>query len=623
MEVPLQGAQKASRGVAGRCGGARRAAFAALALAILWPASAAAETRVALVIGNASYKMTRLKNPRSDAGLMARTLSAVGFDVMTLMDATASDMRTAIVEFGRRLGAPDTVALFYYAGHGVQAGGDNYLIPLGQDITSNADVAAKAVGLRDVFKIMERSQARLNIVILDACRDNPFAASSGDMAPAGLAPVVAPGGTIIGYATAPGQVAFDGDGVNSPYTDALAASIPTAGATLEEVFRAARRRVLTITANKQTPWEHSSLISEFYFKPKMSDAEPNSRGASEPANDARLAEIADWDLIKSSHDPDVFKAHLSKYPDGLFAELANVKIGKLTAMHASTPWNWIMTGGGMGDAANTDAINAYEQGVKLDAAAATAEQRAAAVKLYAEAAGQGLAAAQYSLGRAYDHGRGVEKDSAEAVRWYARAADQNHPAAMAALATMYEFGEGAPLNLAEALRLYRLAADAGDASGLAGLGYLYAEGKGVKRDAIEARRLYQMAAEKGAPRAMFNLALMLLKAQGGTQDLAGAVKLLQSAADKGHAGGLQELAYLYDEGRGVARNPKLAAQYLLQAVKAAKPDGRSIVPMARGWSFATRREVQRQLAARGLYRGILHGFLNSATRQAMIASADQ
>lgn len=589
----------------------------AVFLAAVTPA--AAETRIALVIGNANYTANTLKNPRRDAGLMSRTLASVGFDVMTLMDASAAQMRTAITEFGRRLKAPGTVALFYFAGHGVQAAGENFLIPRELDAGSMADVVEKGVALSDIFKTMERTDPRLNIVLLDACRDNPFAAAPGYRATDGLAPVVAPGGTIIGYATAPGNVAFDGNGENSPYTEALAAVIPTAGATLEEVFRAARRRVLTITLNKQLPWEHSSLVTEFYFK---SAPEPIVTGAlPDSPPDARLAEIADWDRIKASHDPQVFVAHVQKYPGGLFAELAGVKISRLNAMRAATPWTWIMSGGGMGDASSAGALTAFEEAVKRDSAAQTSADRAEAARLYAQAAEEGLAAAQFSLGRAYDKGRGVERNVDEAARWYKRAADQSHAGAMSALATLYEFGQGVPQNMVEALRLYRLSADAGDVYGLTGLAFLYAEGKGVGRDAEEARRLYSLAVEKGHPRAMFNMALMLLRGQGGAKDTGRAVKLLETAADRGHAAATLELAYLYDEGRGVRKDSKKAAERFLTAVRAKKPAADSLDELMRGWSYTTRREIQRLLKSRGHYEGLAHGFFNAATRKALIASA--
>ena len=594
----------------------------AFLIVVVVQTAAIAEPRVALVVGNAHYASNPLRNPRHDAELMARTLASVGFEVISVFDGGAADMRNAVTAFGRRLQTPDAVALFYYAGHGVQADGENYLIPVGADIKSMNEVALNALSLSDVLKSMARSQARMNIVVLDACRDNPFATSRG-LSSGGLAPVVAPSGTIIGYATAPGEVARDGDGENSPYSAALASAIPQSGLTLEDVFRTARRRVLEVTGGRQTPWEHSSLVGEFYFKPKISEPETSSRRIGiDPLSEAKLSELDAWEKIKSSLDPQAFKDHIAHFPDGLFAELAAVKAVKLEAMRAQTPWSWIMTGGVDRDGVSVEAAGLYEKAVKLEAQSISKTDLGQAAQLYGQAAAQGLPAAMFAYARAFDKGRGVSRDLKEAARWYGLAADKDHPAAMAALGTMYEFGEGTRLDLVEALRLYRLSSDAGDPSGQTSLGYLFAQGKGVARNAAEARRLYQLAGAKGHARALFNLALMDMRGEGGPSNLANAVKLLQTASDKGHAGAALELANLYDEGRGVARDSKRAAAQILAALRYANKDGRHIEIVAHSWSFATRRQLQRELAQKGLYKGFAHGFFNDETRRAL-ADAEQ
>jgi uncharacterized caspase-like protein len=211
-----------------------------------------AETRVALVIGNANYAEGPLANPGNDAALIARTLRSVGFEVSTVTDGGLEVMKRAILDFGRRLAGADTVGLFYYAGHGVQLEGENYLIPVGVEINAVEEVPLAAVSLTNLLKTMARSESRLNIVILDACRDNPFPAASRSLA-RGLAPTSAPSGTLIAYATAPGEVALDGAGPNSPYTAALAAEVPLEGSPIEDVFRRTRRKVLEVTAKRQTP----------------------------------------------------------------------------------------------------------------------------------------------------------------------------------------------------------------------------------------------------------------------------------------------------------------------------------------------------------------------------------
>lgn len=580
-----------------------------------------AGTRVALVIGNSSYTSNRLKNPRNDAGLMAKTLAATGFEVMTVMDATAGDMRSAISRFGSRLQEPGAVALFYYAGHGVQVDGDNYLIPLGAEINSTEDVTEYAVPLQSVMRTMQHSSTRLNIVVLDACRDNPFTAGAWTASVNGLAPVVAPADTIIAYSTGPGQLADDGMGTNSPYTAALTSEMTQPGASLEDVFRATRKHVLERTANHQTPWEHSSLVSQFYFVPKPGGA--GSAPLAETDSDARSLEIAAWDNIKSTRDPVLFKDHIKRFPNGLFSELAAVRLAKIEAMRTLTPWSWMMTGGVDNGERLTAAQATYDKALAIDLEGASPEDMALAFKLYTEAAAEGLPSAMYRLGRSFDKGRGVSKDVLEAARWYGRAADAQYPAAMASLGTMHEFGEGAAPNLVEALRLYRAAADAGDASGMTSLGYLYSQGKGVARNTMEARRLYKAAAAKNHPRAMFNLALMDLNGDGVPSDTTSAFKLFKAAAALGHSGADVELARLYDRGRGVRRDPLLAANYVLKALQASTRDGRNIDITKLGWTFATRRQIQKQLAAQGLYAGSFHGFFNEATRQALVAVAQR
>lgn len=577
---------------------------------------ALAETRIALVIGNSGYTTKPLKNPVHDADLLARTLRGVEFQVTLLLDADQAAMKRAILEFGRQLRGSDSVGLFYYAGHGVQVDGENFLIPVGADIKDLQEVALNGVNLSELLKTMERAASRLNIAILDACRDNPFASQTRTTA-GGLASVTAPTGTLIAYATAPGQVAYDGDGSNSPYSAALAAAIPTPGAPLEEVFRRTRRKVLEVTANKQTPWEHSSLTGEFYFKPKTAEAEATMPPGevADAAAARRLAEIRDWEAIKDSGDPTLLRRHIARFPGGLFGELASWRAAQIEAK--ATPWAPVVTGGTK-EPAGPNAAEIYERGLKIESERKGKIAQAEAAEFYRQAADLGLPAAMFSLGRAYDKGLGVDRNPEMAAQWYRKAADAGHGGATASLGTMYEFGEGVPIDISEAVKLYRAAADKDDANGMTSLGFLYAEGKGVARDLIEARRWYAKAAERGQPRAMFNLALLLMRGRGGPVDLVEAVRLLQVAAEKGHAGAMRELAYLYDEGRGVARNPKRAAELILSSYAAGDKQAKiDVVDKPDTWSFTTRREIQRRLTVKGYYSGPAHGFFDSRTRKAL------
>lgn len=585
-----------------------------IAAATLGNPGVRAETRIALVIGNSAYERSPLANPKNDAQTISASLAAAGFTVTTLADADIAAMRSAILAFGRQLRGSDSVGLFYFAGHGVQVGGENYLIPIGADIKDQSEIPLLAFSLGELLKTMERAESRLNIAILDACRDNPYASLTRSMT-RGLAPVEAPAGTLIAFATGPGQVALDGSGPNSPYSGALAESIAEAGIPLEETFRRTRRLVLEATGKRQVPWEHSSLTGEFYFRPKMALPEARTAPAS-GVETAELAELADWSRIKDTGDIAALRTHIAHYPNGMFRELAVLKIERLSVVQS--PWSLVVTGSTTTVATRNEQIDLYERALRIESTAKDGTTYAEAASLYRKAAEQGMSAATYRLGRLYDKGLGVARDPQEAARLFARAADAGSTPAMAALGTMREFGEGGPRDLAEALRLYRLAAERGDASAMTSLGYLYHTGKGVSRDARAARKWYGEAVAQGDARAMFNLALMNVRGEGGGADLAEGVRLLEKAAERGHAGARRELAYLYDEGRGVDRSPERAAGYLLEALAAGHAEAqRDVLDGAAAWSFATRRAIQRRLAERGLYRGKPHGIFNALTRQAL------
>jgi formylglycine-generating enzyme required for sulfatase activity len=241
--------------------------FALFALIALTSAAAsAAETRIALVIGNSEYSSGPLPNPANDAKMISETLSSLGFEVIARRNADQNTMKRAIQEFGARLekGGPAAVGLFYYAGHGVQLNGRNYLIPTTAQIEREGDVEIEAVSADWVIEQMRYARNRLNIVILDACRNNPFTRSMRSV-DHGLASMDAPAGILIAYSTAPGAVAADGAGRNSPYTEALSQAMRDLHEPVEQIFKHVRVGVMSATSGKQVPWESSSLTGDFYF----------------------------------------------------------------------------------------------------------------------------------------------------------------------------------------------------------------------------------------------------------------------------------------------------------------------------------------------------------------------
>lgn len=232
------------------------------------PRASADEKRVALVIGNAEYRTwSSLANPVNDARAMSDTLKRYGFRVIAAENASREAMREALRRFGAEL-AGGGVGLFYYAGHGTQAYGENFLIPVDADIIDEEDIRSAGISLQDVFARMERAENRLNVVILDACRVFPVKRSTRSGGSEGLIRVTAPSGTLIAYATAPNQVAKDGDGKNSPYTKNLVATINEhPGLKVEDIFKAVRTLVRSETAGRQEPWLESSIEGDFYFDP--------------------------------------------------------------------------------------------------------------------------------------------------------------------------------------------------------------------------------------------------------------------------------------------------------------------------------------------------------------------
>jgi len=219
--------------------------------------------RIALVVGNAKYKGSPLRNPSHDATDMADALKKLGFETTIKLDATFQEMEVAIDAFSRKL-RQGGVGLFYYAGHGVQIEGQNYLVPVDAPLQTAASVKYKSVPANGVLERMADAGNALNIIVLDACRENVLMRESRSVQ-RGLAIAQATQGSLIAYATAPGDVAQDGSERNGVYTKHLLKYITRRGITVEELFKRVRNRVAEETKGKQIPWENSSLFGDFYF----------------------------------------------------------------------------------------------------------------------------------------------------------------------------------------------------------------------------------------------------------------------------------------------------------------------------------------------------------------------
>lgn len=224
------------------------------------------ERRLALVIGNGAYKVRPLNNPVNDANDISAALKRSGFQVIDVRNANLTQMRAKIREFGDQLISSD-VGLVYYSGHGVELKGRNYLIPVNADIQREDEIADQGLDAGLILEKMNTAGKGVNILVVDACRDDPFGRSFRSTG-RGLAQMDAPKGTIIAYSTSPGKVASDGDPKdrNSPYTKHLLRAMQIPNIPIEQVFKEVRRSVQAETKNQQTPWENTSLSGDFYFR---------------------------------------------------------------------------------------------------------------------------------------------------------------------------------------------------------------------------------------------------------------------------------------------------------------------------------------------------------------------
>lgn len=300
------------------------------------------EQRLALLIGNAAYDTAPLRNPVNDARAMGTTLRGLGFRVQVLENAPLTKMKQAIDEFGDTLQRDRGVGLFYFSGHGMQVKGRNFIIPIGAQIKGERDIEYESVDVGRVLGKMEDAGNRMNMVILDACRDNPFARSFRS-ATGGLASLDAASGTFIAYATAPGRTADDGVGTNGLYTAQLIRYLQAPGLKVEDVFKRVRVEVEQQSNGKQVPWEASSLKGDFYFAgqaaptvavvpqtPVTPPAPPlgNPPRASEPARTINEEEAL-WKVIENSENPVDFTEYLRAYPNGRFVPAAQAKLRRL------------------------------------------------------------------------------------------------------------------------------------------------------------------------------------------------------------------------------------------------------------------------------------------------------
>lgn len=610
-----------------------------IAICLLWclsTLSAVAEGRVAFVLGNSDYRFVdALENPENDALDISVALEGLGFDVILGSNLAMDGLRQAIATFAARARTADVV-LFYYAGHGFQVSGQNYLVPIDAALNSIADLPGQTVPLTDILGAMEQSPG-MKLVFLDACRDNPFGVGNEALpgAESGLARVGTAANFMFAYATQPDNVAYDGTGRNSFFTDAMLNHLYTPGQDLSELMVAVRRDVLAATGGRQIPWENSSLTRLFQFdrSPATASEETMLWQVAADAKDPGLMQLyadrypqgahvedvvafldtgtrtralgmkdeaADaerlWSLARRSRMRPLLEYYLERYPDGEDAAQAKRLLDLIPRVEDSSP-------GALCErlATHPRDATAANSGVPFDR---LNQNALTAIQACSAAAAQSPELPHYTalLARA----TAASGDLDRAVRFYKSAADRGDLRAMVSLAQLLETGNGVPLDPDGARSLYERAAEGGSPDAMINLAVSLFQGDGGAPDPERAIALLRRAAEAGSAKAVFNLGVL---AQEGSVDRPeDALDYFRRAARDGEAEGYRAAAILLDEGRGVARDPDAASVLLLRGVA---EDRGILISQLTGssseWSRDTMQAVQRRLKEAGYYASAVDG----------------
>jgi uncharacterized caspase-like protein len=482
-----------------------------LALFLL-PVAANALERVALVVGNSSYRNApHLSNPRNDASDVGDAFQRLGFSVTRVADATFNDFQSTLRRFAQA--ARDSeIAVVYFAGHGAEVGGTNWLIPTDATIRSAGDIEQEAISLDLVMRVV--GDARFGMIILDACRENPFATmaqKAGTRGLArGLAPVQPKANILVAYAARDGTTASDGDGRNSPFTAALLRNLETPGLEVELMFRRVRDAVMQDTHHQQQPFVYGTLTRQAIYL-----RAPGATSVAPAPPPPQVTEvIAACDLLAASPQD-------KERPNGV----TGVETDKMDAVSALSACEAAI--------AQSPGIGRlyFEQG----RAAFALKSFKRADELFEKASALGSSIAAYTLGVGYLQGIGVEKDDAQARSWLKRAIELQNTRAMAALGLLYSL-EPSKTDDAKALELFKQAAEE-EPVAMNGLGVFYETGRQVTPDYALARSWYEKAAARGNEIAMRNLGSLYERGLGVRKDKAAAKKWydLAASAEKARA----------------------------------------------------------------------------------------
>jgi len=562
----------------------RKWLFVVLALAL--PAAAHAGTRVALVVGNGTYAAAgQLANPLSDARLVGHALRQTGFEVVPMNNATVAQMRAALSSFRQKAQGAE-VALVYFAGHGIEANGRNWLLPVDARLASDYDLGFEAIDLDQVLGALTGAQKR--IVVLDACRNNPFgqAWKAGSRAVTRGLGRVEVDDVLVMFAAAPGSTASDGTGGNSPFARSLVQRLVQPGLMLQVLPGKVRDDVVAATGGEQKPFVSASISGEeYYLVPGSAPARPPTTLQAPQAP----AYVASVPRPQTSVDATMLNAECER-----LTSVESTSVLPVLAIPACTRAVEVLPGNaamkmrlGFAYNANKDyaqARNWFEQaaadgnssamtnlGVLYRDGNGVVADFLQARAWFEQAYAKGSVLAMRNLGFLYANGQGVPQDFAQARRWFEQAAAQGNAEATGQLGIYYQFGKGVTQDYLQARRWYEQAVAKGDGDAMNNLGTLYRDGIGTGQDYVQARRLFEQAHAKGSVLAMRNLGFLYANGQGVPQDFAEARRWFEQAAAKGNAEAMGQLGIHYQFGKGVTRDYLQARRWYEQAV--AKGDG--------------------------------------------------
>lgn len=534
------------------------------------------ENKLALVIGNSNYvgKGNSLNNPINDAKEVSKKLKNLGFDVKTLQDASLLQMDDAISDLGNDARNYDVV-MFYYSGHGIQSNkGENYMIPVDAELKSGAEVPYKCTAVNLLIEKLEESQCPLKIIVLDACRNNPFENSwHKSLSSSGLSAMNVPYGTIIAYATSPGHTANDGDGKNSPYTTAFLKTLEIPNNRILDFFNDVNIYVQQSTNNNQIPWVSNTAIDgDFCFNTNKNYEEHTTPQQQIVLHKASSSSYRYYRKGKDYYDKRMYTKALK-----WFRKAANK--GNADAFFYMGE---MYDGYHYGIDSNCDkAVECYTEAAKLGNHNAQnslghlyyygdfnckniSKNYYLAAKWYEQAAEQGDSYAQNSLGYMYKNGIGVPKDHSKAFSLFKKAADQENQYAQYNLGLMYYYGQFVSQDYFEAFRWFKKAAEHGDDDAENQLGIMYEYGLGVSQDYSEAIKWYKKSYTYIAK---YNLGKMYYDGKGVEQDYYEALKLFRTAAENDVANAQVQLGYMYDQGVVVNQDYSEAIKWFQKAAE--------------------------------------------------------